>query len=110
MEQLDRLIKDKDLESIFWTSGHPSWSFLHIKDQAKYNSFEIKTFFLQETLKRGILTLGTHNLSFSHTKENIDKLLNVYSEVLPMIKQHIDNKTLLENIKGEILQPLFKVR
>jgi len=110
LEQLDRLIKDKDLESIFWTSGHPSWSFLHIKDQAKYNSFEIKTFFLQETLKRGILTLGTHNLSFSHTKENIDKLLNVYSEVLPMIKQHIDNKTLLENIKGEILQPLFKVR
>jgi len=108
--RLERLIKDKDLESIFWTSGHPAWSFLHIKDQGKYNSFEIKTFFLQETLKRGILTLGMHNLSFSHNKECIDKLLNVYTEVLPMIKQHIDNQTLLENIQGEILQPLFKVR
>lgn len=108
--RLERLIKDKDLESIFWTSGHPAWSFLHIKDQEKYNSFEIKTFFLQETLKRGILTLGMHNLSFSHNKESIDKLLNVYTEVLPMIKQHIDNQTLLENIQGEILQPLFKVR
>jgi len=110
LERLDRLIKDKDLESIFWTSGHPAWSFLHIKDQGKYNSFEIKTFFLQETLKRGILTLGMHNLSFSHTKEDIDRLIDVYIEVLPMIKQHIDNKTLLENIQGEILQPLFKVR
>ena len=110
MDRLEQLIQDMGLESFFWTSGHPSWSFLHIKDQDKYNIMEIKTFFLQETLKRGILTLGTHNLSFSHTKDDIDKLIEVYTEVLPMIKQHIDNETLIENIQGEILRPLFKVR
>jgi glutamate-1-semialdehyde 2,1-aminomutase len=65
---------------------------------------------LQEVFKRGILTLGSHNLSFSHTKEDIDRLLKVYAEVLPMIKHHINNKDLLENIQGEILKPLFKVR
>ena len=95
---------------IFWTSGHPSWSFLHIKEQEKYNTFEIKTFFLQEMFKRGILILGSHNLSFSHTKADIDNLLGVYQEVLPMVKQHIDNKNLIENIYGDILQSLFKVR
>ena len=110
MDRLEQLIQDMGLESFFWTSGHPSWSFLHIKDQDKYNIMEIKTFFLQETLKRGILTLGTHNLSFSHTKDDIDKLIEVYTEVLPIIKQHIDNETLIENIQGEILRPLFKVR
>jgi glutamate-1-semialdehyde 2,1-aminomutase len=110
LKQLNELIKNNDLANIFWASGHPSWSFLHIKDQQQYNSFEIKTFFLQEMFKRGILTLGLHNLSFSHTNKDIDKLIAAYTEVLPMIKQHIDNQTLLENIQGEILEPLFKVR
>ena len=110
LEQLNQIIDNENLGDIFWTSGHPAWSFLHIKEQEKYNSFEIKTFFLQESLKRGIITLGTHNLSFSHTKREIDRLIEVYAEVLPMIKWHVNNQTLLENIHGEILEPLFKVR
>jgi len=110
LEKLNQLINDKNLGDIFWTSGHPSWSFLHIKEQEKYNTFEIKTFFLQEMFKRGILTLGSHNISFSHTKEIVDQLLDVYAEVLPMVKENIKNQTLLENIQGDVLQPLFKVR
>ena len=110
LEKLNQLINDKNLGDIFWTSGHPSWSFLHIKEQEKYNTFEIKTFFLQEMFKRGILTLGSHNISFSHTKEIVDQLLDVYTEVLPMVKENIKNQTLLESIQGDVLQPLFKVR
>ena len=110
LERLNKLINDKNLGDIFWTSGHPSWSFLHIKEQKKYNTFEIKTFFLQEMFKRGILTLGSHNISFSHTKEIVDQLLDVYTEVLPMVKENIKNQTLLENIQGDVLQPLFTVR
>jgi glutamate-1-semialdehyde aminotransferase len=107
---LNKLINNKDLQDIFHTSGHPAWSFLHIKEQEQYTALEIKTFFLQEMFKRGILTLGSHNLSFSHTKADIDSLLGVYQEVLSMIKYHIDNKNLIENIHGDILQSLFKVR
>ena len=110
LEQLNQFIDSENLGDIFWASGHPTWTFLHIKEQKEYLPFEIKTFFLQEVFKRGILTLGSHNLSFSHTKEDIDRLLKVYVEVLPMIKHHIRNKDLLENIQGEILKPLFKVR
>ena len=80
------------------------------KEQERYNSLEIKTFFLQEVFKRGVLTLGSHNLSFSHSKEDVDRLLEVYTEVLPIIKQHINNQTLLENIQGVMLESLFKVR
>jgi glutamate-1-semialdehyde 2,1-aminomutase len=60
--------------------------------------------------KRNILTLGSHNINFSHTKKDIDKLIVSYAEVLPMVKWHINNQTLLENINGDILQPLFTVR
>ena len=60
--------------------------------------------------KRGILILGSHNMSFSHTKEDVDKLLNVYAEILPITKQHVEKNSLLENISCDILQPLFKIR
>ena len=110
LEQLNKLIKENNLEHIFWVSGHPSWSFLHIKEQKRYGILEIKTFFMQEMLKRGILIIGSHNVSFSHSKKEIDKLLLTYVEVLPMIKRHIKANDLLENINGDILQPIFKVR
>lgn len=110
LENLNKLIDDKELSDVFRTSGNPAWSSLHIKDQEEYSPFEIKTLFLQEVFKRGILTLGSHNLSFAHTIDDINQLLKVYSEVLPMIKKHIKEKTLLENIHGEILKPLFKIR
>jgi len=110
LKNLNQIIAEKGLKDIFYTSGHPSWSFLHIKEQTDYSVYEIKTLFLQEMFKRGILTLGSHNLSFAHTKKDINQLLKVYTEVLPQIKHHIDNQSLLENIQGEILKPLFKVR
>ena len=110
VEQLNQLLDSGDLRDIFCISGHSSWSFLHIKEQSQYSVFEIKTYFLQEMLKRGLITLGTHNLSYSHTEKEIDILLEAYHEVLPAIKRHIDRQTLLENIHCEILKPLFKVR
>ena len=110
IKQLQLLLDKKDLNDTFVIAGHPSWNFLQIKQQERYTTFEIKTLFLQEVFKRGILTLGSHNISFSHTKEDIDKLMSVYAKVLPMVKRHIDNQTLLENTQGDILQPLFKVR
>ena len=110
LKKLEALLISEDLGDIFWTSGHPSWSFLHIKCQQSYSEFEIKTFFLQEMFKRGILTLGSHNLSLSHTKEDVDQLLSVYQIVLPMVKRHVKHHDLLENINGEVLKPLFKVR
>ena len=110
LSELDQLIKKNKLNNIFYTAGHPSWSFLQIKEQQKYSSFEIKTFFLQEMFKRGILTLGAHNLSFSHTKDDLDNLILAYEDVLPMVKEKINNLSLIEAISGDILQPLFKVR
>tara|TARA_B100001063_G_C16737768_1_gene542973 strand:+ start:13 stop:1287 length:1275 start_codon:yes stop_codon:yes gene_type:complete len=110
LKNLNQLIEDKALNNIFFTSGHPSWSFLQTKEQERYSLLEIKTFFLQEMFKRGILTLGSHNISFSHSKEMVDHLIEVYEEVLPIIEKNLNNQTLLENIQGDILKPLFKIR
>ena len=72
LAQLNALIIELDCGHYLSTGGHPSWSFLFIADAAGYTSIEIKTLFMQEMLKRGILTLGTHNISYSHSRADID--------------------------------------
>jgi len=110
LKKLNQLIINEGLDDIFRTSGHPAWSFLQVKAQDKYTAFEIKTLFLQEMFKRGILILSSHNLNFSHSEEDIDKLISVYREVLPLIKQSIDDGNLIEQLNCKPLQPLFQVR
>ena len=104
------LIEDHRLGRIFDLSGHPSWSFLTIKDAGGYSSQQIKTLFLQEMFARGILTLGTHNMSYAHSDADIAGLLAVYGEVLPQIGQAVDAGTLSEQLRAAPLEPLFKLR
>jgi glutamate-1-semialdehyde 2,1-aminomutase len=107
---LNKLIDKYNIGYIVFTSGHPSWSFLNFRDTAPYNTWDIKTLFLQEMFSRGVLTLGTHNVSYAHSVENVARLLTVYDEVLPIIKDAIDNAKLHDYLHCEPLVPLFKLR
>jgi glutamate-1-semialdehyde 2,1-aminomutase len=91
-------------------AGHPSWSFLLIKDTPAADQYAIKTLFLQEVLARGILTVGTHNLSYAHKDADVDALLRAYDEVFPILASAVRDGRLLERLRCAPLQPLFKVR
>jgi glutamate-1-semialdehyde 2,1-aminomutase len=104
------IIQQNALDDVFNVSGHPTWSFLNIKDARGATAFEIKTLWMQEILARGILSVGTHNVSYAHTDEDVEHLLAVYREVLPAICQHLTSGTLKSALRCESLVPLFKVR
>jgi len=91
-------------------SGHPAWSFLLIKDTPSYSQWTIKTLLLQEMFARGILTLTTHNVSYAHTEDDINRLLAVYDEVLPILVDAVTNNRMDQHLRCQPLQPLFKVR
>ena len=91
-------------------AGHPTWSFLIIQDTPKVPQYAIKTLFLQEMFSRSILTLSTHNVSYAHTQADVDCLLEAYDEVLPILRDAVDNDRLNELLRCEPLKPLFKVR
>lgn len=90
--------------------GNPTWSFFVIKDVAAYNQWQIKTLFLQEMFARGILTIGSHNMSFSHSDADLDKLFSAYDEVIPMLVEGVRRNKLESMLRCQPLQPLFKVR
>jgi glutamate-1-semialdehyde 2,1-aminomutase len=91
-------------------SGHPSWSFLLLKDVPGADQWVIKTLLLQELFARGILSLGTHNLSYAHSTSDIERLLAVYDEVFPLLRAGALEGRMNELLHCKPLQPLFKVR
>ena len=104
------IVEREGLSDIFGLAGHPSWNFLTIKDSRGATSFEIKTLLMQELHERGFLSVGSHNMSYAHSEADIAGLLGAYAEILPMIGNALDGGTLKQQLRGEPLVPLFKLR
>ena len=108
--RLRALISNADCSDFFKVTGHPSWSSLTFSDCDSASMWEIKTLWMQEMLARGILTLGTHNLCFAHETGHVERLIGAYTEVLPILRDAIREKSVARRLRCEPLKPLFKVR
>ncbi|MCL4457707.1 MAG: aminotransferase class III-fold pyridoxal phosphate-dependent enzyme [Nitrospirae bacterium] len=104
------LIDQNDLADVLSVAGKDCWSFLIVNDTDTYSQWELKTLFLQEVFARGVLTIGTHNMSYAHSDSDIKRLLQVYAEVFIIIKEALIQKNLKAWLKTEPLVPLFRVR
>jgi hypothetical protein len=68
----------------------------------------MKSLVQQEMIKRGILWGGFHNMSFSHSDDDVDYTLKAYEDVLPILKKAVDEKDVKKYLKGEPLEPVFR--
>ena len=98
------------MEEVIKIKGKPCWSLMFTYDYNGYTDLEIKSYLQQELLQAGFLWYGQHNISFSHTKKDVDSLLKAYSAVLPKLKKRLEEKKLKQNLKGEPITNIFKVR
>lgn len=110
IERLTTLIAKQNAGNILSVSGHPTWSFLLIKDAAPYTQWQLKTLFMQEMLARGILTFGSHNINYSHSDSDLEKLFSAYEEVVSMLVTAVNEQSLEKMLRCQSLEPLFKVR
>jgi len=109
-DQVNQIIKEKNLEDVLNLSGHPSWIFLNWKGANGYSVDEIKTFFMQEMFAHGILILNTHNISISMSKRDLNKIVSAYDKTLESLSRSLSDRNLRENLKVEPIKPLFKIR
>ena len=110
MEGVRGIVTDNGLDGIFSFSGHPSWCFINISRETVNDVMLLKTLFLQEMFKRGILILSTHNISYAHSSSDVTQLLAAYSETMAVIKDSVKNNNVRDSLECEPLKLLFKVR
>jgi glutamate-1-semialdehyde 2,1-aminomutase len=110
LDGVRRIIDRGALGDIFSISGHPTWSFLNLRDARGHSTFEIKTFLMQELHQRGILSVGTHSMSYAHTADDVAALIAAYDEILPNIGRLLTAGGLRAALRCAPLVPLFKLR
>jgi glutamate-1-semialdehyde aminotransferase len=77
-------------------------------DAPGQDGLKVKSFVQQELFKRGILWSGFHNMCFTHTDADIEHTLAVYREVLPLLKQAVDNNQIDSLLKGTPVEAVFR--
>jgi len=110
IKETNKLIIKNDLEGVIEIKGKPCWSLMFTFPYKKYSDLEIKSYLQQELLQLGFLWYGQHNMSYSHTKQDIDKLLKAYDQVFSKLKEILDKNKLKESLRGEPITNIFKVR
>jgi len=107
---VNEIITDVGLDNCLSLSGHPTWKILKWQDHEVASSAEIKTLFLQEMFKRGVLILSSHNVSLSMNRRKISQMSQIYAEVLSLISLALNKGTVKVLLEAPPLVPLFKVR
>ena len=107
---VQRTLAKYELDKCFSVSGHPAWSFFIIRDVGTLTSWQLKTLYLQEMFAQGILTTGTHNVSYAHNAEDLARLETAYQSACGRLAEVINGRPLQEVLRCEPLQPLFRVR
>lgn len=104
------LLKKNGLSDFIKVKGKPCWQVFSISGTQGASDLEIKSYLQQEILQAGYLWYGQHNISFSHTKKDFEKLLEIYAKLFTRLKLLLDSKNLRENIRGGLITNVFKIR
>jgi glutamate-1-semialdehyde 2,1-aminomutase len=109
-QDLQKVIDQADMSGLLEIKGHPTWKFLEWKDGSEFTTPELKTFFMQEMFRSGILILSTHNVTLAHNKKIRGVIISKYERVLTLMKKAISSGNLKDKLEVVPLKPLFKVR
>lgn len=103
-------INDLDMAELLSVSGHPAWSFFNIHESNPDTLQLWKTLYMQEMLKQKVICLGSHNISYAHTEETIQRVIGAYQQTLSVFKQAHQDNNIMKHLTVEPLKPLFAVR
>ncbi len=107
---INQLIKKYDFQNFLYIKGEDPWFVLFFKDNKKFSSSQIKTYYTKQIIKYGVFTNGTHNINYCHNPKIINKILNAYEKTFKDLKNALLNNNLNKQLQNEEIKPIFKVR
>ncbi len=109
-DSVKQLIIKYDLEKAISLCGYAPWKILQFLDNTSATAFEIKTLFIQEMIKRGILINSSFNINFAHSDLEKFKILKAIEEVFNILADCLINEKVGKHLRSPAIKPLFKVR
>lgn len=91
-------------------SGNPPRSGFVFKDRNGNESLDVKSLFLQETVKRGVLFGGPVYLSFSHSDMDIERTLDASYDAMVIVKKALDESDIDRYMEGKKIGTVYRAR
>lgn len=88
--------------------GLPPRTALKFVDTSGSEWIELKSLFIQECVKRGVLVAGSHLVSHSHGAAEIDETLRVYRTVFEILSAAIEAQDVAQRLEGPPVEPVFR--
>lgn len=106
---LEKLVRKHGLEKFVDIVGFAPNLSTGFKDESGQSSPLLRTIFLQEVIKRGILFQGYFAISYSHKETELKKTFVVFDEALAVYKEALQNpKTRQQYLVGDVCKPVFR--
>ena len=90
--------------------GYPSCSQVYFRDINGKPDLLLKSLFVQECLKRGVLFLGAFFPNYSHTDADIERTLDVFDVAMAELSTAIENGNVKRRLDGDSLGATIRDR
>ena len=104
------LAKQAGLYPRFECVGFPVWSMLKFCDPMGRDSLLERSLFQQESVKRGLLHLVTHNMTAAHDTVSTEQTIEIYAAVFKTLAGWLSDSNPVRFLEGPMIQPVFRVR
>ena len=95
----------------FKLEGHPHWLKFSFEGKADYTAEDLRTYWVQEVTRRGVLILTTFNINASLEEKEIKVCLDAFASAFKSMQNIVENKLNIKNfIDGEAAIPAFSAR
>lgn len=75
------------------------------KDERGNDNLPLKSLFLQECAKEGLLTNGTAMINYSHTDRVITEVLKRFRKVFTVLGDAVQTDTIMKMLEGPVIRP-----
>lgn len=103
-----KLIEENGIAGHVDCPGLPPWTAVRIRGFAEQETLELRSYFQQECIKRGVLTLGSNMLSVAHDEPVIQEALTVYAEVMPLLAEAIRGRDAGRRLEGPPVRSIIR--
>ncbi len=106
----EQLIVAHGLQNHIRLGGLSPWKVLSFHDHAAASKEAIKTCFMIEMLRAGVLISGSHNICFAHTDADMALVKRAWGAAMDRIATDLSDGKLLERLEVPPIYPIFQVR
>ena len=108
--EVTRRVAQHDLQNVFTLCGKAPWTLVAFQDHPAARKEAIRTLWMREMTRHGVLTLGSHNICYAHDDADMATVVAAWDHALSAVRVSLDSGALEEELTCPVIEPIFRVR